>query len=552
MNKLSIENNHNKMKFYKDRIISKIDEIKDSITDTKYRLYKSMIDNCDDYEELLNLAEIELQIEMFVYIEELHNKLEKMGTSVDELKSAGESKNNKQLVIISSKNRVKTSDNIELSNEDIIELMEDDEATAAMAMMLSMQLANQPLCEKYHNEIIDSSRIQDKDDENEVSIYDLDKLDTTELEESLFLDEDDEDEIFESIDSMLGELEDAEDNSDEDDDDEDDYDEYDINNLFIDEEDTEEVEEKKKTLQEIALEDDDEDDDFIDLDNTNNNNEEDIDELDDSELENLIFGDSDDEDEDDDFDIDMGDIIFEDDEDDDGFEIDEEDQIFNSDDNDDFDIDDNEIFASDNEDNEDEDEDDIDFDDLIFEEDTEDDNENDEDDDEIDIDSLFDDSDSEDTFNNNDENDNNNEDDLFDDDIDTLDVNSLFDDSEEDTESEENDEDIFDIDESELFADDYDGDKDEDISDDEYSDLFGQSPRIPQSTSNQIPQVPVRRQNTVDKIFMNGTDRGKKSQDTFNMLNKTFNNGGKLLKGIKRKLNNYISSSDMYNLNNRR
>lgn len=569
---LGSADNQSKIDFYKKRIMERIDSVKDYMSNTKYRLYKSMVENCNDYNELLDMAEIDLQVTMFKYIQDLQSKLENYGTNVSELSTIKNNVRTNQMVIISSKKKEKSGNMVDLSLEDINELMNDDDATAAMAMALSYQLSTQPLCEKYHDEIIDSSRIKE-DNTDEVSIYDLDKLDTSSLEESLFIedDEDAEDGMFDSMDDMLDGLEFDEDNIDEDEDnideDEDDIDIDDYSHLFSDDNEFEiddssdeddgfefeddldnslffeDIDSRRKTLKEVALDedDDDDDDDIIDLDSSyKDNKEEYIDDLDDDALETMIFSDDEEQNQDDIDDIDdiddmdLVNSLFVDDEDDsdtDDFDIDENDLVFEDED------------ALEEYDgiDETEEDDEVDYDGIIFDDDQDtDDNYSD------DEDELFDDNYDDIVFDDSEDESDDNSDDL---DIDTLDVNSLFDDEEDDLESEvEDDEDdefdVFDIDESELFGDDTEDNRDKQVDDEDYSKLF--------NTSNSSNNTPVKRENSVDKIFINGTDRGKQSQDMFNMLNKTFNTSSKLFKGIAKKTSNYINTSDMYNLNRRR
>lgn len=77
-----------RIQFYKELIKHKLDSIKDIIGDLKYRVYLGVVEECDDYNELREMAELDMHIEFVEYIKKyILDKLSEDNVSIDDLRA---------------------------------------------------------------------------------------------------------------------------------------------------------------------------------------------------------------------------------------------------------------------------------------------------------------------------------------------------------------------------------------------------------------------------------------------------------------------------------
>ena len=313
-----------KIQFFKNKITARLEELRDFMPEIKYKLYKTMIDDCDSYEEIREMAEMDLQLNMIHYVNELKGKLKDNNTNLEELEAVT-NKNTRasKLLVIAPKPKSQLSDAEKLANIDISTLgedIEDEDVLASAANLLLMRIREMPPEELYREEL--------EDYEEDTSEEDIDNLDFDEIfEETDDVFEEDTGEEDEELEFEEGALEDLE----------------------------EELTEKKLDIRDIRDEEDgDEEEDVLDFGDIHDNTDEgvDIDDLD-SLDEDIFTDDIEDgfEDDEEDFDIDsMDDSVLFGDCDDDSEEDSEEEEEGDIDS-----IDDSELFG----DCEDESDDDI-------------------------------------------------------------------------------------------------------------------------------------------------------------------------------------------------
>lgn len=503
-----------KIQFFKEKIKNRLTELRPYMSDVKYRMYMSVIGDCKDLDELREMAEMDLQFNMVKYLNELTDKIKLSDTSIDELEAViNQNTRAAKLTVIVPKKKEKTTTYEEVV-ENIDEVLEDKDVLEASANILWQRLNNPT-----PSDVDISDADSEDDDDIEIDsisedIYEIDEYDDAALEEAYGEDDDEEaedtleiDEIDEYDDAALEELYEEEEYLDglDDIDDIDELDEDEDNEEDEqDEEDETELNDEEKPIDFGGNNEAEEEPIDFGVDttedteqNTSNNNPDDEFGLDSLGLDDMysLGEDEDDEDENDDV-INIDDLFGDDD------------QAYDEDDD----------YALDEDEDEDEDEEDdeLNIDDMYGDEDEEDDDtEEDEEDDELELDEMYgDEDDSED-----DEEDNKEEDDF-----ESLDPDDMFgddepeeeDEDEQESESDElnpddmygdnEDDDQFDIDESELTG-------DVDNTDSDLNTLFENT-----STTENKAIPPQKRVKTQDKVFINGTQRGKQTQDMFNMI----------------------------------
>ena len=67
------------IEFYRSIVLKNIEETKDTITDTKYKLYVAIVNNCNDLEELKDLADFNMQNDFLEYTRSISNRLGEYG-----------------------------------------------------------------------------------------------------------------------------------------------------------------------------------------------------------------------------------------------------------------------------------------------------------------------------------------------------------------------------------------------------------------------------------------------------------------------------------------
>lgn len=293
--------NSKKIEFFKNKIRQRLKELCPYMSDVKYRLYNSMINDCQSLDDIREMAELDMQFSMIKYVQELDDKLKKSDTNIDELEAVT-SQNNRaaKLAVIAPKKEVAVNqyDDVDLTN--IVEDLDDPEIINAQADLLMARMAAEKL----------SGYTEDEDEDSEdEELYD-EMFGDEEEEEDLEDEEEDEDDISEYEDY----IEDEEDSTNNEEDSTDtDEDSTDTDEDFIDfgdspeesdntEEEAEETEEE--TDDELIADMFDDEDDIPDEDEDSENDDSE-DDLDNINLDD-IFGDE--EEEDNDFDINEEDL----------------------------------------------------------------------------------------------------------------------------------------------------------------------------------------------------------------------------------------------------
>ena len=508
--------------FLKKRILNRLKEVQECMSNTKYKLYKTMVNDCNSFDEIREIAELDMQLGLIDYVRKLKYSLNENNISIGDIEAINNysDKPQKLSLILPSKNINQTQklDDIDISTlgEDI----EDEEVLAAASSILLSRLNAIPPEELYREQIED----YEDDELSEEHIDDIDVSYDDLYGNSEDADEEDDELDFDDIDeSELG----IDDEEEDDEEDELDFDDIDESELGIDEDEKQDI---NDIVPDFSNETDDEDDEL----DFGNNESNDIDNISDDDIfidnDDESDNESDDESEDTDWDS-LGDDLFEE--------------------------------GSNNfDDDSDEESDDTDWDSLcddLFEECSEDGDESDDESDDTDWDSLGDDLFEEDNDNFDDDSDDESDDDISS--LDNIDADDLFcdDDSEdeydEDGEDDEDDDALSDIDNIEDDSDEFDLDDtdfeyDEPTDDAESFDDFFKSKNV-----NDINNKKKKRDVTQQKIFINGSRRGQQTQDMFNMLNNMFGGfgraGSKLGNTFKKSIKacvDKINKSSFFNL----
>ena len=353
--------------FLKKRILNRLEEVQECMSNTKYKLYKTIVNDCNSFDEIREIAELDMQLGLIDYVRKLKYSLDENNISIDDIEAINNysDKPQKLSLILPSKNINQTQklDDIDISTlgEDI----EDEEVLAAASSILLSRLNAIPPEELYREQIEDyedDELSEEHIDDIDVSYDDLYSNSGDDEEDD---DDEEEDELdFDDIDeSELG----IDDEEEDDEDDELDFEDIDESELGIDEEEKQDI---NDIVPDFSNETDDEDDEL----DFGNNESNDIDNISDDDIfidnDDESDNESDDESEDTDWDS-LGDDLFE--EDNDNFDDDSDDES------------DEDISSLDN----------IDADDLFCDDDSEDEYDEDgEDDDALsDIDNIEDDSD---------------------------------------------------------------------------------------------------------------------------------------------------------------
>lgn len=522
---MSNQINQKAIDFLKNRIRSRLAEVADQMGKYRFRLYMAMVDECNDFDELKEMAELDLQMDLFDYVRnEINPMLDEMNMSIADVR---------RMDIGDIPPLANPLQDYEIEPTEIEELMEDEEANAAMAMMLMNRIKNEPDEEKYRQEILDF-QLEEKPD-----IDSIDDISDSDNELDSLLSDNDEDDEFEDL-SDLDSLLDAEVDEDSENEDEqnEDPDMEELAGFFDDAPDESEIEHGVMSEDEIFIDSDDLDslDNMIDADDSKMS----ADEIfidDESEIEGL----TDSEEQDPFADLDMSDYDFDDTDEKDIDDIDDDDFEGLESDSDDFLDDDDEVVESHSSSNDPFSDIDIDdFDDEQSE--SADDSDKDDDPfggiDESELDGMFDSDESSDTepepdnsdedpfgdinesdfgdFDDFDQSDDKNDDDPFGD-LDESELDSMLDEPSDKSSKDDNDP-FSDIDDSDL-----DGIGVIDDSDDYLSET-----KPVKSTPNKKPnnaivhtaERPTRASGIKPTtVFNNGTQQGMKTQSMFNMFN---------------------------------
>ena len=196
--------------FLKNRIKERLASVADQMGHQRYKLYLAMVEDCNNFNDLREMAELDLQMELFDYVkDEVQPKLDAMGMSVSDLRKLDSGAYPKL---------ASPTEKFEIDPADLDELLNDSDASDAMALLLMNRLNNEPEEEKYRQQILDF-QLEEKIDESTVDNMSDDDLGDLGglLEEEV---EDDEDEEFSGMSDLEGffgndESEDSEDDSEE-------------------------------------------------------------------------------------------------------------------------------------------------------------------------------------------------------------------------------------------------------------------------------------------------------------------------------------------------
>ena len=201
-----MSNDERKIQFFKDKITARLEELRDLMPEIKYKLYRTMIEDCDSYDEIREMAELDLQFNMIKYVNELKDKLKDNNTNIEELEAVtNKNVRASKLVVITPKPKSQLTNAEKLNDIDISTLgedMEDEDVLASAANLLLMRMRTMPIEELYRDEL--------ENYEEDTSEEDIDNLNEDELFEETdesFADNEDEDEDIEFEDGALEELE---------------------------------------------------------------------------------------------------------------------------------------------------------------------------------------------------------------------------------------------------------------------------------------------------------------------------------------------------------
>ena len=488
------------IEFLKNRIKAKLSAVADQMGKYQYKLAIALVDDCKDFEELKEMAELSLQMDFFSYVkDEIDPLLNEMNLTIADVRKLGIGE------IPSSYN----PEMFELDPSEIDDSLDDEDTTNAIAMMLFSRITNEAAEEKYRQEILDF-QLEEHPTEADVDAIEMD---------------DDELEAFSS---------DEEESEDEEDDI---IDEEELEGFFSDMPEDEEVETGTMDTDEIF--DDSVYDDMEDDEDTEE--EQDVDDIfiDDDELGTLL------DEEEDEFDIDESELFGDDEDISDDSSEDEDDTFDPFDDSSTSDIDSLEL-DGDYEDDEDADSqiDNLDLDDDINI------------DDDSDLDPFG--EDDSDPFSELDESDFEDYDGDITDDSPESDGFDIEDDEliEDQIDSEDTDDDPFsDIDEEDLagFSDSDDSTEEDDpfseidIDDigviDDSDDFFAENTpkadnavKTPANAVVHTEEKPTRATGIrPETVYRNGTVQGNKTQDMFDIFNNISTKSVKLASAIKKK-----------------
>lgn len=147
------------LEFVKNKVKEKLSEIKDSISSTKYRLYCAMIDDCSTLEDVTELCELRLPIDVHNYVRGVLGELETLGTTVEEI-SATVSRHSRiaRLNIVYPENLPAEN----YSAEDIIEMLDDERIISNVKKIAEYNEKDVPDYEISHREYMERERIREE------------------------------------------------------------------------------------------------------------------------------------------------------------------------------------------------------------------------------------------------------------------------------------------------------------------------------------------------------------------------------------------------------
>ena len=240
--------------FLKKRILNRLEEVQECMSNTKYKLYKTIVNDCNSFDEIREIAELDMQLGLIDYVRKLKYSLDKNNISIGDIEAINNysDKPQKLSLILPSKNINQTQklDDIDISTlgEDI----EDEEVLAAASSILLSRLNAIPPEELYREQIEDyedDELSEEHIDDIDVSYDDLysnsedddeeeDELDFDDIDESeLGIDEDEKQDINDIVPDFSNETDDEDDELDFGNNESNDIDNISDDDIFIDNDD---------------------------------------------------------------------------------------------------------------------------------------------------------------------------------------------------------------------------------------------------------------------------------------------------------------------------
>lgn len=191
--------------FFKNRIRERLSEAQDLFKPHPYRILLAMLDDCDDLEELREMAELDLQLEALRYNQSVYRKLLNIDTNFKEIAMVYDTayRSTQEAILITPSKDVKKKRAI--SSNEIIKAIDDDEVWELMEQQRGLDELKTPESEKNYFEIKKADEIAAEIDRAELFTegddWDDSEGDEYEDEDSIWDDsEDSEDEDFDAED----------------------------------------------------------------------------------------------------------------------------------------------------------------------------------------------------------------------------------------------------------------------------------------------------------------------------------------------------------------
>ena len=191
--------NDKRLEYFKKHIKEKLESVKDDIPDRRYRLWIAAIDDCEDYDELREMAELDMQLDMFEYTRnEINPKLQRLNLEMDEIRGAKTMQEPSKTTgktlgtnEFSSLTMPDSDDEEEYTTGEMLEDLDDPEMEAAMAAIIAARMASEPWEEANREEMLDSIIGDTSAEEDIEGLSEEDFGDLADAGDSLEVDEDD-------------------------------------------------------------------------------------------------------------------------------------------------------------------------------------------------------------------------------------------------------------------------------------------------------------------------------------------------------------------------
>ena len=131
-------NNHigsKQLAYFKEKIKHELEKIREDIGDLRYNLYVATVDQCDDYDQLREMAELEMQIDFIEYTKTfIKDRLHEKSVDIQDLKKVCYPPYDE--------------DSLEIEENDMEAELDSEETLAALALALHKRLENEPVEER--------------------------------------------------------------------------------------------------------------------------------------------------------------------------------------------------------------------------------------------------------------------------------------------------------------------------------------------------------------------------------------------------------------------